>query len=376
MNDITVVLTGTDGVPGGIAALNLNILLAVQEHVQDRGGAVTVLSYLDKQTDRPECLEEKVEFRGYNGQKAQFVAALLREAARGVNFFFDHVTLVPPILPFQIFGHVNTVVFAHGSEAWRKVRRSSQWALQAADLCLTNSAFTLSKMQSRLPPFTGDTCPLGLSPRFELNENVPEDCDEMVRLRAVDGRKRGLGDRVLLLVGRMERGEPGKGRRPLIRILPDLHTHHPDAQLVFPGAGNEVEDLRAFAREHEVTSSVFLPGYVSTKALERLYKSCYAYVMPSRQEGFGLAYLEAMNYGAPCIGCWDDGAEDVITHGETGYLVEGGNDEALRDAIVRLLNDPQRAEEMGTKGFEKLHRTFTSRHFRDRFRNKIRGVFQ
>jgi len=376
MSDITVVVTGTDGVPGGIAALNLNILQAVQEHVQDREGTITVLSYLDKQTDRPDCLEESVDFRGYDGQKPQFIASLLGEAVRGVNFLFDHVTLVPPVLPFQMLGRIRTVVFAHGSEAWGDVRRSSQWAFQAVDLCLTNSAFTLNKMQDRLPPFPGDSCPLGLSPRFELNEQFPEKREEVIRLSAVDGRERELRDKVLLLVGRMKREETGKGRRPLIRILPELQNHHSDVQLVFPGSGNEIVNLEAFTREHGIASSVFLPGYVSTEMLERLYRSCYAYVMPSRQEGFGLAYLEAMNYGAPCIGCWDDGAEDVITHGETGYLVEGGNDNALRDAALRLLNDPQRAEEMGRMGFEKLHRTFTSRHFRNRFRKKIRGVLQ
>lgn len=376
MGDITVVVTGTDGIPGGIAALNLNILQAVQEHVEDRREKVTVLSYLDKQTDRPDCLRESVDFRGYDGQKPQFIAALLEEAVRGGNFLFDHVTLVPPVLPFQMLGHIRTVVFAHGSEARGKMRRSSQWAFQAVDLCLTNSAFTLKKMRDRLPPFPGDTCPLGLSPRFELNEQVPGEREEGIRLTAVDGRERELGDKVLLLVGRMEQREAGKGRRPLMRILPELHNHHPNVQLVFPGSGNEVVTLEVFAREHGVASSVFLPGYVSAEMLERLYNSCYAYVMPSRQEGFGLTYLEAMNYGAPCIGCWDDGAEDVITHGETGYLVEGGNDDALRDAVLRLLNNPQRAEDMGRTGFEKLHRKFTSRHFRNRFLKKIRGVLQ
>ncbi len=50
--------------------------------------------------------------------------------------------------------------------------------------------------------------------------------------------------------------------------------------------------------------------------LEQLYSQCYAFVVPSKQEGFGLVHLEAMNFGKPCVGCFDDGAADVNVDGE------------------------------------------------------------
>jgi glycosyltransferase involved in cell wall biosynthesis len=376
MDNVTVVVTGTNGISGGIATLNLNILLAVQELTEGQNQKVTVLSYLDQPRDRPDFLENEISFKGYDENKTAFVVGLLKEGLSGGNFFFDHVTLAAPILPIQLFGHITTVIFAHGSEAWRDVRRTSSWAFQAADLCLANSHFTLRKMRDHIPPFSGEVCPLGLSPRFDLTDQLPTRRNETVKLTAVNNSTEELKDKVLLLVGRMDREEPGKGRRPLIRILPELQKYHPGVQLVFPGAGNDIDNLKASAREYDVDGSVFLPGYVSTEILEKLYQKSYAYVMPSRQEGFGLVYLEAMNYGLPCIGCWNDGAEEVITHRETGYLVEKNNDKALYDAVIRLLDNPRKAELMGKKGFKKLRSTFSSRHFRRRFRDKIRGVLQ
>jgi hypothetical protein len=89
--------------------------------------------------------------------------------------------------------------------------------------------------------------------------------------------------------------------------------------------------------------------------------------MPSRQEGFGLVYLEAMNYGKPCVGCYDDGAEEVIVPGETGWLVrDPANQAELQDVLRSLLTDPAEAKARGTNGFHRLHERFTSQHHQER----------
>ena len=97
--------------------------------------------------------------------------------------------------------------------------------------------------------------------------------------------------------------------------------------------------------------------------------------MPSRQEGFGLVYLEAMNFGKPCLGCRDDGAEDVIVHEETGLLVNDPKDaKELAAALRRLLSDFEEAREMGRRGFERLHQRFTAAHFQQRLREQFAKI--
>lgn len=366
-------ITGASDVPGGIASLNLNILQALAQRAQRGDVQLRVFSYLEESDARPDFLPASVEFRGFGGQKALFAAQLARAAAwQRPLFFFDHVTLALPVLPFAALDWVRTVIFAHGSEAWRHVTPTSRWSFRHADLCLANSRFTLGKMQERLPSFSGEACPLGLSPRFALNKRLPETTEETIRMEAADGRERALGEQVLLLVGRMVQAEQGKGWRTLIRALPELLENYPRAQLVFPGPGNEIGSLKQLARRHGVADHVFLPGFVSHDLLEALYRQCRAYVMPSRQDGFGLVYLEAMNYGKPCVGCFDDGAEDVIAHEETGYLIgDPGDREELLGVLRRLLDDPAHARAMGRRGFERLHDRFTARHFQGRLMSKM-----
>jgi glycosyltransferase involved in cell wall biosynthesis len=116
-----------------------------------------------------------------------------------------------------------------------------------------------------------------------------------------------------------------------------------------------------------VASAVFFPGYVPIETLKALYQQSYAFVMPSTQEGFGLAYLEAMQYAKPCVGCWGQGAEDVIVHGETGWLVRDPDDpQELLDTLRDLLQHPQQAQWFGDNGYKRLTEHFTARQYQAR----------
>lgn len=371
-----MVVTGTTGIPGGISALNLNILLEVQELSRDRGAKLEVLSYLDDSEERPDFLEDQVTFRSFSGRKIQFSMVLARKPIEADLLIFDHVMLAPPIFPLRGVGGANVVVFAHGSEAWRHVKRTSRWVFKRTDLCLANSNFTLRKMEQELGEFNGEPCLLGLSPEFDLNSNEDYEAEGDIHLTAVDGSEYTLGDRVLLLVGRLMKDEPGKGRWPLLQILPDILRQYPEVQLVFPGPGDEREELSEYARRLGVGDSVFIPGFLSSQKLDRVYRNCFAYVMPSRQEGFGLVYLEAMNYAKPCIGCWDDGAQDVIVNNETGYLVDKGSYSDLFESVMELIGHPDKAQRFGVNGFHRLHDNFTSSHFRRRFSDKVQKVMK
>jgi phosphatidylinositol alpha-1,6-mannosyltransferase len=372
---IVFAMTGAHGVCGGIASANRNILHALSDVAACHRARFTVLSLLEKASDRPPYLAPEVKFNALDGHRWRFLAALLALARPGTLICFDHVALALPALPLAAAGLVQTVVFAHGSESWRRLRRTSSWSFRVASLCLTNSHFTLSQMRTRIPRIRVEPCPLGLPPEFRLRTEMPESRRVVVHLPAVDGRTRRLGERVLLLVGRADSREREKGHDVLIKVMPELLEPHPTVQLVLAGPGDDLPRLRALAAEHGVAASVFVPGFVDAETLERLYQCSYAFVMPSLQEGFGLAYLEAMNYGKPCVGCSDQGAEDIIVHGHTGLLVRDPRDGAeLRESLFYLLDRPEIARALGRTGFERLHAGFTAHHYQRRVREKISSV--
>jgi len=91
------------------------------------------------------------------------------------------------------------------------------------------------------------------------------------------------------------------------------------------------------------------------------------FAMPSRGEGFGIAYLEAMAHGLPCIGSVHDAAGEVIEDGVTGYLVDQSDTRALADRVSRLLGDDAGRREMGEAGRRRLRERFTA----DRFARRL-----
>ncbi len=88
--------------------------------------------------------------------------------------------------------------------------------------------------------------------------------------------------------------------------------------------------------------------------------------MPSRQEGFGLVYLEAMAAGLPCLASTCDAAGEVVVDGETGLLVDPADQAAIVAAITRLLGDQAFREKLGRQGRKRFEECFTEEHFHQR----------
>ncbi len=364
---------------GGIATANLNILSALTDLARERRLGLSVLSYLEHDRDRPEMLPPWVAFHGFEGKRWRFTQHLLCTSLPSALIGFDHVTLALPVLPYATLRWVRTLIFTHGSEAWKRVRHSSRLSLRAATLCLANSDYTLKRMRAHLPPFRGAACPLGLSPSFTGTATAPVANaalrDGPLTFEAADGSTAILGPHCLLIAARMDTREGEKGHRELIRVFPALKRYVPDVQLVCAGPGDDGPALKQLARHHGVAASVLFPGYVPLATLQALYQHCYALVMPSQQEGFGLAYLEAMQYAKPCVGCFNQGAEDVIAHGETGLLVHDPADTpSLLGVLKALLEDHTYAQWLGQNGYKRLQREFTAHQYQARLKAHIAGL--
>jgi glycosyltransferase involved in cell wall biosynthesis len=92
---------------------------------------------------------------------------------------------------------------------------------------------------------------------------------------------------------------------------------------------------------------VTFTGRLSDSDLARVLREGHVLAMPSRHEGFGIAYLEGMSFGLPAIATTAGGAEEVVTDGETGVLVEPDDPAAVADALSSLATDRDRLASMG-----------------------------
>jgi rhamnosyl/mannosyltransferase len=160
------------------------------------------------------------------------------------------------------------------------------------------------------------------------------------------------GSPLALFVGRLV---PYKG----VDVLIDAVAGLPLTTLVV-GEGPERAALEARAAAR--SARVAFAGEVDNETLAALYTACDLFVLPSvtRAEAFGMVQLEAMASGKPVISTnLQSGVPWVNRHGETGLVVEPGDAAALRDAIVRLMNDAELRGTLGQAASARVLREFT-----------------
>jgi phosphatidylinositol alpha-1,6-mannosyltransferase len=167
-----------------------------------------------------------------------------------------------------------------------------------------------------------------------------------------------------LIVGRMWSEERGKGHDELLAAWPGVRARVPGAELWVVGEGDDRPRLERRAEELGVGEAVRFHGRVSDAALGELYRRASVFAMPSRQEGFGLVYAEAMWHGLPCLGSTSDAAGQVVRDGETGLLVPYGDVPAIERALCELLGQRERAAAMGAAGRRRALADFGYARFR------------
>ena len=173
-----------------------------------------------------------------------------------------------------------------------------------------------------------------------------------------------------LIVGRMAADELYKGHDLLIDIWPRVLVRHPQAELCVVGDGTGRARLEARVASAGLSGAIRFTGQVDDDSLARLYRQCRFFVMPSRDEGFGLVFLEAMRAGKACIGARGAAAE-IIEHGATGWVVDPSDaDDACR-AVTSLFDDADVCRRFGQAGELRFRTMFTAAHFRSRMMDAL-----
>ena len=290
--------------------------------------------------------------RGAGGHASRFVASALRcavSADRSTRVIVTHLQLAPAALAFAVRGAPLTTMLC-GVEAWRRVSRPQRAALERAARLIAISRYTRDGFQKANPRFAAgavDVCHLGIEPLTDV-EGVPAEPPSA------------------LIVGRMAADERYKGHDALLEIWAEVSAAVAGASLRIVGDGDDRARLEHKAASLTRDGLVTFLGRLDEDALQREYQRCTAFVMPSRDEGFGFVFVEAMRAARACVGSHGAAAE-IIADGETGLLVESDNRAQLLQAVVRLLRDRPAAAAMGACGHVRFLQQFTEARFRDRF---------
>jgi phosphatidylinositol alpha-1,6-mannosyltransferase len=280
--------------------------------------------------------------------------ALAREVGADVVF-------VDPMLPLGLIGPrlraAPYLVIAHGAEITLPGRLPGSHALgkrvlrRAAGVIAAGEYAAAACVRTAGRPIPRIVIPPGVDPeRFR-----PIDARERAAVR----RKYRIDPERPLIVG-LSRLVPRKGFDVLIRALAGLDD---SVQLAIGGSGRDERRLMDLAVSHQVHPRVRFLGRVPDDELAPLYASADVFAMPCRDrwagleaEGFGIVFVEASACGVPSVAGRSGGSHEAVVDGETGFVVEPRDVDAVRGALARVLGDDALRARMGAAARERAVR--------------------
>ena len=155
---------------------------------------------------------------------------------------------------------------------------------------------------------------------------------------------------------------PIKGHELLLRALAQVLPLHPHLVCEIIGEGSERERLTKLARDCNIASKVHFLGRQSRKQVAEAMRRCTLFALPSRYEGLGCVYLEAMSTGRSAIACRGQGIDEIIRHGDNGWLIDPDNLPELISALTDLMGDVQLRRQIGESARRSVLERFTSIH--------------
>jgi glycosyltransferase involved in cell wall biosynthesis len=171
------------------------------------------------------------------------------------------------------------------------------------------------------------------------------------------------GNLVVLSVGNLI---PTKGHETLLRSVARIIGHYPLLRCQIIGIGQERQRLMDVTYQLGISDRVEFLGRQSRAFVAKAMQACSVFALPSRYEGLGCVYLEAMASGKPAIGCTGQGIVDIIKSGKNGWLVQPADIDCLANALHQLLGDPGLRNRIGMAGWQTVVENYTLRHQAER----------
>jgi glycosyltransferase involved in cell wall biosynthesis len=186
--------------------------------------------------------------------------------------------------------------------------------------------------------------------REKVLEGTGSGCRTSVVYNGVDpelfspGSESTSGRPTVLCVGNLL---PIKGHEVLLRAVASIRSDFPELTLEIIGDGPECSRLQALTQQLQLVERVRFLGNQSREYVAAAMRRCTVFALPSRYEGLGCVYLEAMSVGKPVIGCRGQGIAEIVQHGSNGFLVGPDNEKELALALAMLLRDEPRRRNLG-----------------------------
>lgn len=327
---------------GGIERFNKCFLKALSNlDVQKETDSYSFSAY-DEHTS--ELYYETQRYTGFGKNKLKFVFQSVLHARKYDVVVLGHINLaIAGILIKMLYPSKKLLLVTHGIDVWGQLNKLKLRLLNKADKILAVSNFTRNKILKvhNVPAGKVSVFPNTIDPYFSIPATV---------LRNDTLRDRyGLKEKdfVIYTLTRLSHTELYKGYDKVITALAEVIAQYPHVKYVIGGKYDEGEKTRidALINQHNLQGRVILTGFLDEKELVAHYQMADMYIMPSKKEGFGIVFIEAMICGLPVVAGNADGSVDALLNGKTGTLVNPDSKDEIKAAIIELMKSNVRFDE-------------------------------
>ncbi|MDJ1168135.1 glycosyltransferase [Roseofilum sp. BLCC_M154] len=355
------------GFKGGIQVYSAFLLQALQNLYRDRHYQVYLKHDTQSSPDLGYWPQTDFHFTGQiplSWRTPAFAAQILLSGLwRSPELVItSHLNFTPVAYWLKRFRGIPYWTIAHGVEAWNIESPILKTALRHADRILAVSKYTrdrLLKEQDLNPervlllPNTFD------SDRFTIAPKPPY----LLQRYGFSPETK-----ILLTVCRLDSQEQYKGYDRILEALPTILPQVPNLHYLIVGKGDDRPRVETLIQQLNLQKYVTLAGFIPDEELCDHYNLCDLFAMPSKGEGFGIVYLEALACGKPTLGGNQDGALDALCNGKLGALVNPDRVEEIAQTLIQILQrqypnplmyEPEalRQQVIETFGFEQFQQT-------------------
>ncbi len=327
----------TFGAPGGIQKMNRTLAYSLSQLCKKNDWHVNVYASHDQQSDLMSQYLQASVFKGFNKYKFLFIWKSIMNGMNADLVILSHINLSVAGIIIRLFNPKCKIwLVTHGVEVWRPLKLWKKAIWKIADQIICVSSFTKNKVIA-LHHASPDRCLIlnnALDPFIQLpaSFNKPEYLLERYHLNTEH--------KIVFTLTRMASTEMFKGYEKVIEAVSRIKQNIPDIKYILAGPCDAFEKARIgqLITDYGLKDNFILTGYIEETELADHFLMADLFVLPSKKEGFGIVFVEAMALGLPVICGNADGSTDAVRNGEMGTAIDPDDNQLLEQTMTRKLN--------------------------------------
>ena len=325
---------------GGIQKMTRTLAYALFHIAKQKEWEFNLWSVYDSRYDLMDKYIAAENFTGFGRNKIKIGLKTIDKSFGSDIVILTHVNLALFGLVIKILNPTCKVwLIAHGIEVWRPLNFIKKiFVKRYCDKIICVSSFT-KKQVIRLHHADPDKCVVlnnALDPfmNLALDFSKPEYLLNRYSLTP--------SDKVIFTLTRLASSEQYKGYEQVIKAVGHLKLKFPDIKYILSGQYDSAVEIRIkeLIRSCGVEEQVILTGFLPETELADYFLLADLFVLPSKKEGFGIVFIEALACGLPVICGNADGSIDAIRNGELGTAINVRDQDELERTIIKYLEKP------------------------------------